>query len=922
KLSSAIAYGITIERMRHNDNKTKYAMQSQDIIDTSDIVSDTLLGYTNTPTSTNTVEAAPEGSLLLPAPEGLDAKVDAVNDFKEKMLAAASRSGEYGSEGEAYAIEKEALEELVSRVSNEDLERPVTITKNYFRDDQDEYTIPQTVRYNGKTYKFYAEQTKNRSENPEFPEYGIRPAYNKGKYVYGFYGDAVFNTDDIIDNIAKKVKERWERAGDGYSMHSGGAAGADTAWGENAAKYGIAVNHYYGEGNKTPAGNKELSQAELDAAKQHVLQANKTLKRNISKLDKKTLGLLERNYKQVSSSDAVFAIGMLKGDQVDGGTGWAVQMAIDNDKPVYVFDQNQQKWLYSDKDTKSFGSLDVAPRLTQNFAGIGTREINTAGKKAINDVFIQTFGSDESYITNGLINVEMMKVLGAVKERYSAVTATERQGTIGNKLARDVVAKVYSALEGTGNIIYGATTYDTRIPLRAFIDGRLDYLWKKTRDADDMAVIEVLDSEEKPTKPREEAKKYKLNKKDRTSRVAAVASTEERDKLLEKYIADVYKNKRIKNKEQVLQLLKDVYREDYASWEAYRDTVKRSVENIEKWARSLTEQNEIQSRAIGSTAEAEQAVTNIIAEETQGQIDRVRPHAKRVDFVEGKESKLNAEKESIEALRTDPLTQALVSNILKKMGVLRSYYGKEGNVSWSPTSTAERNVETAKTNTSASTVTEYKYEDEEGNEKTEQVAKDVQDIAMPALEAATYGFQDDELDVALRITGTKRENFDKVEVPATAVTQVEYFDAYVQAAKAKIIARAKEIFPVTKSKNQGLNTQASLAEFRKAPENQLYEIGVLRDAGMAARKAFADRFATTTDALIEKSRDNIVVEAQNAEKAIGFVEDLPIVKMLPISKYEKKMMMVRLPSDELQLIKEGSVIKMYYGEEWISGVVT
>lgn len=42
---------------------------------------------------------------------------------------------------------------------------------------------------------------------------------------------------------------------------------------------------------------------------------------------------------QVKNSDAVFAIGHLVRGIVDGGTGWAVQMAIDDGKPVYVYDQ-------------------------------------------------------------------------------------------------------------------------------------------------------------------------------------------------------------------------------------------------------------------------------------------------------------------------------------------------------------------------------------------------------------------------------------------------------------------------------------------------------------------------------------------------------------------------------------------------------
>lgn len=48
-------------------------------------------------------------------------------------------------------------------------------------------------------------------------------------------------------------------------------------------------------------------------------------------------------------------------------------MAIDVNKPVYVFDQERNKWYTNvDKDWIEIGT----PTLTPNFAGIGTRNIN------------------------------------------------------------------------------------------------------------------------------------------------------------------------------------------------------------------------------------------------------------------------------------------------------------------------------------------------------------------------------------------------------------------------------------------------------------------------------------------------------------------------------------------------------------------
>lgn len=67
-------------------------------------------------------------------------------------------------------------------------------------------------------------------------------------------------------------------------------------------------------------------------------------------------------------------------------------MAIDVNKPVYVFDQERNKWYTNvDKDWIEIGT----PTLTPNFAGIGTRNINQNGIEAIRDVYENTFRKDE-----------------------------------------------------------------------------------------------------------------------------------------------------------------------------------------------------------------------------------------------------------------------------------------------------------------------------------------------------------------------------------------------------------------------------------------------------------------------------------------------------------------------------------------------
>ena len=189
---------------------------------------------------------------------------------------------------------------------------------------------------------------------------------------------------------------------DGFVNHSGGAVGADSYWGRIGEQYGVVSNHYY-YGDKTPEGNFEISGEDYEEGRYESAKAayyNYGYKYPTMKDNR-----LIRNWSQVKYSEAIFAVGHLvrpgeklfphqKNDTrvalnaaVQGGTGYAVAMAILHGKPVYVFDQERKQW-YKNIDGKWF--VSEVPVLTKNFAGIGTRELNEFGKKAIEDVYLST----------------------------------------------------------------------------------------------------------------------------------------------------------------------------------------------------------------------------------------------------------------------------------------------------------------------------------------------------------------------------------------------------------------------------------------------------------------------------------------------------------------------------------------------------
>ena len=108
--------------------------------------------------------------------------------------------------------------------------------------------------------------------------------------------------------------------------------------------FGITDHHHYWHPGlpKPPLGNVQLTDEQIEEGWKRVLLANKILNRRPEKYK----SLLARNWFQVKNADAVFAIGTVADNdyEVCGGTGWAVQMAIDSNKPVFVYDQNKNSW--------------------------------------------------------------------------------------------------------------------------------------------------------------------------------------------------------------------------------------------------------------------------------------------------------------------------------------------------------------------------------------------------------------------------------------------------------------------------------------------------------------------------------------------------------------------------------------------------
>ena len=191
------------------------------------------------------------------------------------------------------------------------------------------------------------------------------------------------------------------------TVHSGMATGADTAWAEIADSIGIKTIGHSFKGHRVsgtrPAmeTRNELTEEQLKVADKFIEKAAKGLGRPINPDYR---NLFRRNYYQVKDSEAVIAIGKVlpDGTKVSGGTGWATQMGIDKGIPVYVFDQVKKSWFKW--DGKKFVDSDLPPKFN-DFAGIGTRDLNPDGRKAIEE-YLQQFMKDK-ILTDKIKKIEV-----------------------------------------------------------------------------------------------------------------------------------------------------------------------------------------------------------------------------------------------------------------------------------------------------------------------------------------------------------------------------------------------------------------------------------------------------------------------------------------------------------------------------------
>jgi len=175
-------------------------------------------------------------------------------------------------------------------------------------------------------------------------------------------------------------------------LFSGAAGGAEAAFGAAAERHGIDEVNFSFEGHKDARtrGLRVLTHEELRQGDVSLAYVSKLMHRQYkdTPLFRK---VLQSIWHQVNQGQEIYVVGrILRDDTVKGGTGWGAEFAKLCNKPLFVFDQDQDGWFRW--ASQAWEAADT-PRITHpHFAGTGTRFLEPNGQAAIAALFERSFG--------------------------------------------------------------------------------------------------------------------------------------------------------------------------------------------------------------------------------------------------------------------------------------------------------------------------------------------------------------------------------------------------------------------------------------------------------------------------------------------------------------------------------------------------
>ena len=179
--------------------------------------------------------------------------------------------------------------------------------------------------------------------------------------------------------------------GEDCILYSGAAQGAEAEFGAAAEKHGVEEVNFTFEGHTDARtrGIRVLTQSELKRGDVSLAYVSRLMHREYrdTPLFRK---VLQSIWHQVNNGQEIYVVGkILADDTVKGGTGWGAEFAKLCNKPLFVFDQDKAEW--NRWEGTAFKPVKDPVISHGQFAGTGTRFLNPAGKKAIEQLFARSF---------------------------------------------------------------------------------------------------------------------------------------------------------------------------------------------------------------------------------------------------------------------------------------------------------------------------------------------------------------------------------------------------------------------------------------------------------------------------------------------------------------------------------------------------
>jgi len=175
------------------------------------------------------------------------------------------------------------------------------------------------------------------------------------------------------------------------TLVSGGATGAECAFGEAAERWGLAEINltFLGHQQARTRGARHLSDKELRQGAVSMVYVNRRLERGWDR-DGPMSRVVQAQWHLVSLVRQLFVVGTIRQDgTVTGGTGWSVELAKRWNRPVWVFCQTRGQWHCWNGVT---WAADEPVIETTAIGGTGTRHLTEAGRAAIEGLFARSFG--------------------------------------------------------------------------------------------------------------------------------------------------------------------------------------------------------------------------------------------------------------------------------------------------------------------------------------------------------------------------------------------------------------------------------------------------------------------------------------------------------------------------------------------------